>query len=101
MSQIRDKIISAGVKNLKEFGYPSANDKNILIDYVYSKFFKKMLEENINCPQNKPGSGVDIELRKLFDEVSKVKLEEEAPAKPKKAKKVRKPRQKSRTAKKS
>lgn len=46
--QLRQKLIEAGVKNLKTFGYPSANSENILTDYVYRSFFKPMLEEDSN-----------------------------------------------------
>lgn len=44
--QIKNKLIQAGIKNLKEFGYPYVNNKNILSDLVYASFFKSMLEEN-------------------------------------------------------
>ncbi len=44
--QIKNKLIQAGIKNLKEFGYPYVNNENILSDLVYASFFKSMLEEN-------------------------------------------------------
>ena len=44
--EIENKLIAAGVKNLKEFGYPYVNSENILTDIVYSAFFETMLEEN-------------------------------------------------------
>jgi len=47
---MRDKIIAAGVANLKEFGYPSVDKDNILTDYIYSSFFKQMLEGNLGDP---------------------------------------------------
>jgi hypothetical protein len=43
---IKKKLLKAGVKNLKEFGYPNVNEENILTDIVYGGFFKSMLEEN-------------------------------------------------------
>jgi len=43
---IESMLIKAGVKNLKEFGYPDVNEKNILTDYIYKSFFKSMLEDN-------------------------------------------------------
>lgn len=46
--QLKQKLIEAGVKNLKEFGYPSVNNENILTDFVYRSFFKPMLEEDTN-----------------------------------------------------
>lgn len=44
--RIRDGLLAAGVRNLKEFGYPSVNKTNILTDRVYKMFFKKMLEDD-------------------------------------------------------
>lgn len=43
----RGQLLKAGVKNLKEFGYPAVDEKNILTDIVYSQFFKGMLEDTI------------------------------------------------------
>lgn len=43
----REKIIKAGVANLKEFGYPSVSAENILTDHIYSQFFRSMLEGNL------------------------------------------------------
>ena len=44
--QIKNHLLKAGVKNLKEFGYPDVDTKNILTDIVYAGFFKSMLEDN-------------------------------------------------------
>ena len=44
--QIKQHLLEAGVKNLKEFGYPQVDTENILTDVVYSGFFKSMLEDN-------------------------------------------------------
>jgi hypothetical protein len=41
---MEEQLIRAGVKNLKEFGYPAVDKDNILTDLVYSSFFKRMLE---------------------------------------------------------
>jgi hypothetical protein len=43
----RKKLIDAGVRNLREFGYPACNAKNILTDYVFANMFIPMLEDNI------------------------------------------------------
>jgi len=51
---IKSKLIAAGVKNLREFGYPQCNENNILTDEVYSAFFRNMLNEN-------KGNGADID----------------------------------------
>ena len=44
--QIREHLLKAGVKNLKEFGYPEITTETILTDEVYKDFFKSMLEDN-------------------------------------------------------
>jgi hypothetical protein len=44
--QIKDHLLKAGVKNLKEFGYPDANKENILTDIIYGGMFKSMLNDN-------------------------------------------------------
>jgi len=51
---IKSKLIAAGVKNLREFGYPQCGENNILTDEVYSAFFRNMLNEN-------KGNGADID----------------------------------------
>lgn len=43
---MKEKLIAAGVKNLKEFGYPNCNAQNILTDEIYKAFFKRMLDDN-------------------------------------------------------
>ena len=47
---MRDKIIAAGVANLKEFGYPRVTAENILTDRIYSAFFRSILEGNLGDP---------------------------------------------------
>ena len=43
---MKDKLIAAGVKNLREFGYPKCNAENILTDQIYKAFFVSMLKDN-------------------------------------------------------
>lgn len=43
---VREKIIKAGVRNLKEFGYPACDESNILTDQVYAAFFVTMLDDH-------------------------------------------------------
>lgn len=62
MKNIRDIFIESAVKNMKEFGYPLVNEKNILTDVVYKMFFVSMLKENL-------GLGYDIEINKLLKEL--------------------------------
>ncbi len=49
---MRDRLVKAGIKHLREFGYPSVDETNILTDYVFRKFFKKMLEGTIEAAGN-------------------------------------------------
>lgn len=49
---IKKALIAAGVKNLKEFGYPGVTADNILTDYIYRAFFKGMLEDETNRKTN-------------------------------------------------
>lgn len=58
----REKLIAAGVRNLKEFGYPSVTPKNILTDYIFRRFFKSMLEDNL-------GKGADLTIAELLNEI--------------------------------
>jgi hypothetical protein len=41
---MRDRIIQAGVKQLRDFGYPDCTAENILRVPVYKAFFRKMVE---------------------------------------------------------
>jgi hypothetical protein len=59
---MKDKLITAGVKNLKEFGYPYCTKDNILTDMVYKEFFKSMLKDNIG----KAGKKVDDSINDLI-----------------------------------
>ncbi len=45
MNVTRNNLIAGGVRNLKEFGYQRVDAENILTDYVYWGFFKKMLQD--------------------------------------------------------
>jgi hypothetical protein len=62
--QIREHLIKAGVKNLKEFGYPEVTTETILTDEVYKEFFKSMLEENLGN-----GKQVDEVINQLLSNV--------------------------------
>ncbi len=60
---VRSKLIQAGVRNLREFGYPSVNKDNILTDDIFKAFFKSMLQDNL-------GKGFDADVNALLKEVS-------------------------------
>lgn len=61
---VRAKLIAAGVRNLKEFGYPGVTVENILTDDIYSRFFKSMLEDN-------KGKGADADIDSLLADIGK------------------------------
>lgn len=44
--EMEKTLIAAGIRNLKEYGYPDVNEKNILTDPIYSAFFRSMLRDN-------------------------------------------------------
>jgi hypothetical protein len=58
------KLIAAGIKNLKTFGYPDVNEKNILTDQIYSALFLSMLKENLGH-----GKAIDKEVNALIKQV--------------------------------
>lgn len=61
---IKNHLLNAGVKNLKEFGYPNVNTENILTDEVYSKMFESMLRDNKGHSTN-----VDEVIEELLKEI--------------------------------
>jgi hypothetical protein len=67
-SAIRTALIAAGVRNLKEFGYPSVNPSNILDDIIYSRFFESMLDDNKGRSKE-----VDAEIESLLAEIKQAK----------------------------
>lgn len=67
-SRIRTHLITAGVANLKSYGYPHCTAENILSDKVYSAFFKSMLDDNKGHSK-----AVDAEIDALLAELAKDK----------------------------
>lgn len=63
---IRQKLIEARVKNLKEFGYEYTDTENILTDEIYSVFFLSMLNDNKGHRAD-----IDKEIDTLISEISK------------------------------
>lgn len=63
IEQIREHLLKAGVKNLKEFGYPEVTTENILTDEIYKAFFKSMLEDN---------KGIDKQLDTVIEQLLEV-----------------------------
>lgn len=53
MKTTEQKIIAAGVRNLREFGYPDCDEGNIWTDRIYSRFFDSMLKDH-------PGNAVEV-----------------------------------------
>lgn len=59
---MKDKLIAAGVANLREYGYPDCDKDNILTDRIYKAFFASMLEDN----KGKAGASVDRAIDELL-----------------------------------
>jgi len=62
--KIKEHLLKAGVKNLKEFGYTEVTTKTILTDEVYKMFFKLMLEDNLGNSKQ-----VDDVINQLITEI--------------------------------
>lgn len=58
----KHKLLEAGVRNLREFGYPDVSKLNITTERVFAQFFRSMLEEN-------RGKGADAEIDELVAEI--------------------------------
>jgi len=78
---VREKLLQAGVKNLREFGYPSCDEKSILTDMIYSRFFESMLKENRGHDKE-----IDDAIEELLKELTPHKAAEPKKAEPKKRK---------------
>lgn len=64
VQEIKQSLINAGIKNLKEFGYPDVNAENIINDEVYSKFFLSMLKENLGY-----GVKINTAIKELINQI--------------------------------
>lgn len=62
MPASRSNLIAAGVRNLREFGYPTANHTNILTSDVFKRFFASMLKDNL-------GQDSDVTIKALLAEL--------------------------------
>jgi hypothetical protein len=51
---VREKLIEAGVNNIRKFGYPGVTGDNILTEPWFMMLFRKMLVDN-------KGNGEDID----------------------------------------
>lgn len=75
MADILERLIAAGVKNLKEFGYPHVTAENILTDDVYRAFFVNMVRDSlieleyVKSPNSVIREAIK-ELKKLHKELS-------------------------------
>jgi hypothetical protein len=66
---VEDKLIAAGVQNLREYGYPECNKANILTDMIYRAFFVSMLKDN----KGKAGAAVDKAIDNLLEKCNERK----------------------------
>lgn len=60
----RQTLIARGVRNLREFGYLSVDENNILTDEIYSRMFRSILQDNMGHSR-----AADSELQKLIKEI--------------------------------
>lgn len=60
------KLIDAGVRNLRAFGYPECNSANILTDAVYGAFFESMLRDN-KGKADRVDADIDSLLKKISE----------------------------------
>ena len=67
MNKIRQALIDAGVKQLREFGYPSCDGDGIMKDLVLASFFAEMLKGT----KGKSAS-VDAEIDIILSELQRV-----------------------------
>lgn len=61
--RIRTELIKKGVANLQDFGYADASPENILTQYIFSRMFDRMLEDNLGV-MDAQVDGVIADLRK-------------------------------------
>lgn len=66
---MEDKLIQAGIKALKEFGYPGVTKDNIITDTIYSEFFRRMLDETAEEAGAMGHKGVVADCYALMDRI--------------------------------
>lgn len=67
--QIKESLINAGVKNLKQFGYTMVDKENIFTDVIYKAFFLKMLEDYIGKANAEVDKVIDELMTKITDRI--------------------------------
>jgi hypothetical protein len=68
---VRRRILRTSVRDLKEFGWPEVNDKNIITDEVYSKAFKSNLQTVLDDPMLKRNEIIVRVVKQLMVEIDK------------------------------
>ncbi len=63
--QIKDKLINAGVNNLRDFGYVNCTKDNLFECEIYQAFFLSMLKDN----KGKAGYTVDKAIDSLIAQI--------------------------------
>lgn len=63
-TELKDKLIANGLKNLKEFGYDKVDRKNIKSDLIYANMFQSMLKDNLGHRDD-----IDEAINELITEV--------------------------------
>ncbi len=65
----REVCIQNGIKNLNQFGYRNVSEEDLLKDYLYASFFKRMLEDSLVEAESRNLTDASYEIRKLIIEV--------------------------------
>jgi hypothetical protein len=68
VSRVRQAIIQAGVKAVKEFGYDACTASNVLTDKCYRKAFAASIDQALEDPKIARLPDVREEIRKLKQE---------------------------------
>ena len=68
----RDSLIAAGIRNLREFGYPNCNAENILTYTVYRMFFVRQLRNNLG----QHGKVADTMINELLSDAATADLQD-------------------------
>jgi hypothetical protein len=61
---IKQHLLNAGVRNLKEFGYEYVTTESIITDEVYKMMFIPMLKENLGM-----GKQIDEVINSILSEI--------------------------------
>ncbi len=74
-AEIREKLLEAGARNCREFGYPDCTSEILLKHYIFRQFFKSMLEDEENVNLSPVVEAVRLKLIEEIDSMDAKKSE--------------------------